>query len=171
MNDHEEGLKYQTDIIQKGMLLYIFQIQLNLLLHNHLNVVLLGIFCFLHQLILIAELDAGWVCDARADVQYMHLLGRPVVHIVTNFWSWTYQAHIPKEHINQLRQFIELELTNKEPTLSHARIMTTDSHQTTFISPHPHGAELKNAEVLVLKAHAYLAIEHRPLAIQFNPDS
>ena len=153
------------------MLLYILQVQLNLLLHNHLNIVLLRIISLLHQLILITELDAGWVCDTWTNIQYMHLLRCPVIDIVPHFWSWAHQRHIPKEYINQLWQLIKLKLPDKVSTLRNTRVMTTNSHKASLISPYPHRAELKYPEVLVLVPHSHLSIKHRSFRVQLNPDS
>ena len=55
----------------------------------------------------------SWVGDARANIQHMHLLRSPVVHVVTYLRTGTNKTHISNEHIDELRQFIELELANR----------------------------------------------------------
>jgi hypothetical protein len=48
--------------------------------------------------------------------------------------------------------------------------MATDSHQTPFVSPHPHRTELKDTKVLIVASYTHLTVEHRTFAIQFNPN-
>ena len=100
----------------------------------------------------------------------MHLLWCPIIHIVTNLRPRTNKAHVAKEYINELWQLVELELTDKVPASRHARVVTTNSNKAPLVGPNPHRAELKNAEILVLKSYAHLAIKHRPLRVQLDPD-
>ena len=153
------------------MLLHILQVQLDFLLHNDSDVILLRILSFLHQFILIAELNAGRVSDTRTYIQHMYLRRCPVVHIMPHFRPWPYQRHIANEHIDELRQFIKFELTDKVPRASHTRVMTTNSYQTTFVSPYPHGAEFKDLKILIIPTNTNLAIKYGAFAVQFYPDS
>ena len=60
---------------------HILQIQLYLLLHNHMDIVILRILSLLHQFVLVAKLDACRVSNSRTNIQHMHLFWCPIVHI------------------------------------------------------------------------------------------
>ena len=60
--------------------------------------------------------------------------------------------------------------SDKIATLGHAGVVTANGHHTSLITPHPHLAELEDAEVLVLVTYSHLTVKHWPLAIQLNPD-
>ena len=105
------------------MFLHILQIKLDFLLHDDFDIVFLGILRLLHQLILIAEFDGCRISDSRPYIQHMHLLRCPVIHVVTHFRPWSYQRHVPKEHINQLRQLIKLKLADKESGIQDIKLV------------------------------------------------
>lgn len=112
------------------MVLHILQIQFYLLLHNHMDVVVLRILRFLHQLIFITKHDTCWICDTRGNVQHMHLLRCPVIHIMTHLWARTHQTHIANEHVYQLWQLVKLIFADIIPrpsdTGSRPPIVTSD---------------------------------------------
>ena len=56
-NDYFKRLEDELNIIPKTGVLHILQIQFYLLLHDHIDVVVLRILRHAHQLILVAELD------------------------------------------------------------------------------------------------------------------
>ena len=51
-----EGFEDQLQIIEKRSILHILQIQLDLLLHDDVDVIVLRILGLLHQIVLVAEL-------------------------------------------------------------------------------------------------------------------
>ena len=54
--NHPECLENQSDVVPEGGVVDVLQIELDFLLHYHVDVVILGIIGFLHQLVLVAEL-------------------------------------------------------------------------------------------------------------------
>ena len=151
-------------------MLHVVQIELQLLLHDDVDIVIFWVFSLLHQFVLVAELDAGRVCDAGAHIQNMHLLRCPIVHIMTHFGAWTHQAHIANKHVDKLRQLIQFQFADYIAAACDARVAATDGDQTPLVAAHPHGAKLEDAEVLVVLAHAHLPIEDRTLGIKLDPN-
>ena len=128
------------------------------------------IFPFLHQLILISELDRSRISNARPDIQHMHLLRSPKIHIMANLRTRPHQTHIPHDNIDKLRQLIDLEFSDKIPAASNPRIMPADSHQTPLVSSDTHRTKLENPGIPVMPPHTNLPIKHRPRRIQLNPN-
>ncbi len=88
---------------------------------------------------------------------------------MSNLRSWAYQRHIPNEHINQLREFIQFELTNPISRFGHSRITTSNSYKATLVCSNSHRAELKDSEVYIMTPYTNLTVKHRPLTIKLNP--
>lgn len=170
-HDYFKCLEDQLYIIPEAGILYILQIEFDLFLHDYMNIIILRISSLLHQFILISELDASRISNARSYIQHMHLLWSPIVYIVANLWSWTHKTHVTNKHVNQLRKFIKLVLSDVITRAGNSRIPATDGDQGTLISPYSHRTELENAEIPVMSSHSHLAVEHRSLAIQLDPDS
>lgn len=170
-HNHFKCLEDKLDVILEAGILYLLQKELDLLLHDYMDVIIHRISSLLHQLILISELDAGRVCDSWPYIQYMHLLRSPIVNIVANLRSRPHQTHITNKDIDQLRKLIKLVLSYVITRTGHSWIPTTDGNQRTLISPYSHRTELENAEIPVMSSHSHLTVEHRSLAIQLNLDS
>ena len=153
------------------MVLHILQIQFYLLLHNHMDVVVLRILRFLHQLIFITKHDTCWICDTRGNVQHMHLLRCPVIHIMTHLWTRTHQTHIANEHVYQLWQLVKLIFADIIPRPSNAGVTPTNCDERPFVRPHSHRPKLEYSEILVVSTHTQLTIKNRPLRVQFYPYS
>lgn len=152
------------------MILDILEIQLEFFLHDNVDVIVLGVFGLFHQLVLVAKLDAGRVGDAGANVQDMHLFGSPKLHIVTHLGAGTDQAHIADKDIDQLWQFIKLELPDIIARTGDSWVSATDSDQAAFVAAHPHGAELEDSEILIVLAHSHLSVKHRAFGIELDPN-
>ena len=163
--NHLEGLEDELNVIPERSMFYILQIEADLLLHNHVDIVILRILSLLHQLILIAKLDRSRIRNTWTHIQHMHLLRRPVVHVVTHLWTRPHQTHVPNEDINQLRQLIQLILADVIPRTRHARITPTNRHQRTLVAAYTHTAELEDTEIPVPAPHTHLAVKHRPLTV------
>ena len=145
------------------MLLHIFQIQSYLLLHDYLDIILLGIFCLFQQFVFVTELDGSRVSNARANIQHMHLFWYPIINIVTYLRTGTNKTHISNEHIDELWQFIKFIFTDKTPCTSNSFVLSTNGNKTPLVRTNPHRAELKDTEILVVPPNTYLPIKYRPL--------
>ena len=151
-------------------MLHILQIDLQLVLHDDTNIVLLRVADIGQQLVLVAILDRGHIRNARTDVQDMHLLGSIIIDIMAHLGARAYQRHIAQEDIDELSQFVELILADIITRAGDAGIAATDRNQAAAVGILTHGAELVDAEILVVKAYAYLSVEDRPGRIELDPD-
>ena len=89
------------------MILYIFEIEFQFLLHYNLDIKFFGIFSLSNKFVFVTKLYAGRVCYSRTNIKHMHLFSRPIVDIVAYFWTWPDKAHIANEDIYKLWQFIQ----------------------------------------------------------------
>ena len=89
------------------MILYIFEIEFQFLLHYNVDIKPFGIFCLTHKFVFVTKLYAGRVCYSRTNIKHMHLFVCPIVDIVANFRTWPDKAHIANENIYKLWQFIQ----------------------------------------------------------------
>jgi hypothetical protein len=101
-DNNPEGVENNFQVVPETAFFSVFEIELDFLLHDDLDIVFLGVFSFFEEFILVAILDASGVSDAWSYIQHVHLLWCPVVDIVAHFWSWTYEAHIAYEHVDEL---------------------------------------------------------------------
>lgn len=103
----------------------IFQINTQFIWHYYFNIILIRIINPLKKFILISIPNRSQICNARPNIQHMHLFFRIHINILTNFRTRTNQTHIPFKHINQLRKFIQFVFTDIIAGPSNPRIMST----------------------------------------------
>ena len=101
-------------------------------------VVTLWVVSSSHQFVFVTKPDAGWIGYARTHIEHMHLFGRPIIYIMTYLWPRANKTHIAKQHIDQLRKFIELVLTYVVSRTRHTWVASADGNQRTFVRTHTH---------------------------------
>lgn len=147
----------------------VLEVDAELVLHHYVAVVLLGVGGLLQKLVLVAVADGSHVSDAGTDIQDMQLFRGVEVDVLPNLWSGTYQAHVPDENVDELRQLVQLVLADVIAGTGHPRVMSADGDKSLLVRTHPHRAELEQAEVLVATAYPYLTVEHRSGRVELNP--
>lgn len=169
-HDAPQGLEYQADVAPEGVVVDVFEIQLDLFLHDDFDIVPFGVFSFLHQLVLVAVLDGGGVGDAWPHVEDVHLLGSPVIDVMPHFGPWPHEAHLAAEHVDQLGELVEFELADEVAGARDARVVPANCDQTAFVGTDTHGAELEDAEIPIVSAYAHLAVEDGAGGVELDPD-
>ena len=82
------------------MIGYILEVDGQLVLHDHINIKLIGIFCFLEQLILIAITNRCQIGDTWTDIKHSHLFLGIHIHILAHLWTGAHQTHVAHKYIN-----------------------------------------------------------------------
>ena len=104
LKGHEDDFK----VFDERMVGNVLEVNAELVLHNYVAVVLLGIGGLLQKLILVAVADGGHVGDTGADIQDAQLFRGVEVDVLPDLGSGTHQAHVPDENVDELREFIQL---------------------------------------------------------------
>lgn len=162
---HEDNLK----VFDERMVGNVLEVNAELVLHHDVTVVLLGVGGLLQKLILVAVADGGHVGDTGADIQDAQLFRGVEVDVLPDLGSGTHQAHVPDENVDELREFIQLILTDIIAGTGHPRVMSADGDKPLLVRAHPHRAELEQAEILVTTADSYLTVEHRSGRVELDP--
>ena len=165
LKGHEDDFK----VFDERMVGNVLEVDAELVLHHYIAVVLLGVGGLLQKFVLVAVADGSHVSDAGTDIQDVHLFRGVEVDVLPNLWSGTDQAHVPDENVDELRQLVQLVLTDIIAGTGHPRVMSADGDKPLLVRTHPHRAELEQTEILVATAHPYLPVEHRAGRIELDP--
>src|SRR5215475_10319498 len=72
-----------------------------------------------------------------------------------------HHAHLPAQHVHELRQLVEAESAEEGPDGSAAGVPAGRPHRARLaLCVHPHGAQLEHAEALAVEPHTLLTVEH-----------
>ena len=165
LKGHEDDFKVFDERVAGNVL----EVDAELVLHHYVAVVLLWIGSLLQKLVLVAVADGGHVGDAGADIQDVHLFRGVEVNVFPDLRSGTHQAHVPDENVDELRQLVQLVLTDPVAGTGHPRVMSADGDKPLLVRAHPHRAELEQAEILVATTYPYLPVEHRAGRVELDP--
>lgn len=100
----------------------------------------------------------------------MHLFGGVKIDVFADFRPWTYQAHVSREYVDELRQLVELVFADVVPRTSHARVAPSDGDKSFSVGTDAHRAELEQPEIPVSFSYTYLAVKNRTFGIDFDPN-
>ena len=95
---------------------------------------------------------------------------RVAIHVFQHFWAWPHDAHIPFEHVQELRQFINAVFTQKASDRGDALVIDARGLRTRIAGIAVHGAELDNAEHLAANGCPFLLKKQCARAGQFDGD-
>lgn len=114
----------------------------------------------------IAKTQGSPVGDSGAYRQQFPLLRGICLHLGEHFWTGSDQAHIAFEHIDELREFVELVFSKESSQTSDAWIVTRCRWATELIGANNHRPEFENEEGLASESSSACSIESRPRRIQ-----
>ena len=101
-----------------------------------------------------------------------HVFGESISEILDEHWPfWTRadKAHLPLQDIDELREFIDAELSQEPSHLSYPRIIVCAHHRTChFFSITHHSTKFMHDELSPIQSHSLLMVESRPFGSQFN---
>ena len=77
---------------------------------------------------------------------------------------------MPKKNIDQLRQFIDFVLSNKNARTGYARISSTDSEESGFVAAGAHTSKFEQAKIFTELPNSKLSVKWRSFGICFYPN-
>lgn len=165
-----ESFEDQPKIEPERMPGDIFEIDSQLVLHDDLHIILVGVGNLRQQFVLVAVADRGHVRNARTNVQHVQLFRSVYIDILPYLRPRSNKAHVPDEHVDQLWQFIEFVLADEISRPCNPRVMPAHRNQSLSIRAYPHRAELIQPEIPVVASDPCLEVKDRPGGIKFNPN-
>ena len=143
---------------------------------DYFGVGLVDVHAFLHALgkngFLVAEDDGANACESGLDGVYpcLDFFGIRVEGLVHQR-AWADNRHIAKEDVENLRQLVDLRLSEDAPHRQDAGVAMRGVESTSHVGAvAEHRGELQDLEMLVLVADAVLSIENVMLASAFEDD-
>src|SRR5579863_10593362 len=109
--------------------------------------------------------ERGPVGDSWSNGQHQLLLRRVLQHFVHHLWPRTNHAHVAKEYVYQLGEFVELVLPQESAGPGDTTVIAGSLGSPKFLRILDHGSEFKNAERFALDAGPHAAVEHWPIGI------
>ena len=165
LKSHEDDFKVFDERVVGNVL----EVDAELVLHHYVAVVLLGVGGLLQKFVLVAVADGGHVGDTGTDIQDALLFRGVEINVFPDLGPRTHQAHVPDENVDELREFIQLILTDIIAGTGNPRVMSADGDKPLLVRTHPHRAELEQAKILFATTYPYLTVEHRSGRIELNP--
>ena len=140
---------------------------------DDVDILALGVAGAREQGVLVAVAQRGEVGDARAHAEHaLARRGRIVLDVARHLGPRPDQAHAAAQHVDQLRQFVELGAAQQRAHAGDARIAghgelrAGRSRQSRHSGRVVHRAELEDAKRLPITAYTHLTEKHRPLRIE-----
>ena len=118
------------------------------------------------QLFLVAVLDAGWPCDAWAELQDASVVALQLVGIAGHIGSWAYKTHLPNEDIDQLGETVHFAVTQPMAHACDARVVGRSDRVAFRLMEH--GAKLTDPERFSVFTYAFLHEKCRTFRIDLD---
>ena len=119
-------------------------------------------------LVLVDVADGGVVGEAGTHAEHAHLLGGVHVDVFADFGAWSYDAHLPFEDVEELRDLVDLEPAQECAHTGDARVVGAHGDQTAVVGLLIHGPELVELEIHIAASHSRLFVKHFPLRVTHN---
>ena len=164
-------LENQFDVAPKRMFFHVFKIELYLVLHNHVNVVLVGVFGTFEEFVFVAVAYRSRIGDAWSYIEDVELFFGPEVDIVPDFGTRANQTHFAFEDVDELRKFVKFVFADEVSGACYPWVAAADSYEAALVGACPHGSEFVQEEIPVSTADTRLPVEDSAFRIiDFYPD-
>ena len=148
----------------------VFEIDAQLVGHEDLDVVFVGVGCLCQQLVLVAVAYRRHIGDARTHVQDVQLLRRVHIDVFPYLGARSHETHVADEDVDQLRQFVELVFAYEVPRPCNTRVVSAYRNQSLPVCSHTHRAELVQPEIPIVASHPCLPVKDGACGVEFYPD-
>ena len=108
---------------------------------------------------LVAILDRGGIGNARPHAQDLGIVVMKHFHVFPHFGTRAHEAHVAGEHVDQLRQLVELERPQELADLGDPRIGAEGDQSAALGSVLDHGTEFEDAKGTEVATDPFLAEE------------
>src|SRR6266481_251388 len=153
----------------KGAMLNIVQPQTNLFRANQLVIGTMRVRAAAQNLIFVAKPDGSPVRNAGANQQQILFFIGVGTYFVHDFGARPDEAHFTLQHVQQLRQFVQLIFAQKVPCPCDPWIIGRGLGSADLFGIKDHGAQFPNAEGTPQTSGAHAPIKHRPGGIESDP--
>lgn len=136
--DLPECGEYEPDVVDETCVGHIFEIDGELVGHHLLDICPVGVVGGGENLVLIAVSYRCQGCDAGPDLEHSHLLGRIHVDISPHLGARPHERHVADEHVDKLRQLVELVLADIISGARHPRVMSAYGYEPPLVGIGPH---------------------------------